>query len=175
MKSTDKTKNKSQITRVPILPDSFVPSVPQDGDEYFPNGIFFFNITRMIEDIENNRCKFQRGQTDISVWSKVRAEDTLEDGFVESADLSKPVIIAEIAPDRLTYNPDIDPADWKLRGYNLLDGHHRIEKATRLGIKTLDAYILPMESHIYYLYDGFNKYVEYWNDKYATYLRNINR
>ncbi len=161
--------------RVPTLPDNFVSPVPVDGDEYICNGIFRFNITRMIEDIEAGRCSFELGRTEVSVWNKLNPDETLDDGYVESADLSKPVIIVEISPDKLTYYPEFNPGDWNLRGFNLLDGHHRIEKAVKYGVRSLDAYILPMESHILYMYSGFAQYAEYWQDKQAELMRDFKK
>jgi hypothetical protein len=163
------------MKRTPALPDSFVPPSPQDGEEYLRNGIFCFNITRIIEDIEAGHCAFELSRTDVAVWNKINPEDTLEDGYVESADLTRPVILAEISPDKLAYYPDLDPGDWKLRGYNLIDGHHRMEKAARYGVQALAAYILPMESHIRYMYSGFQQYAEYWKDKQAELIRDSRR
>jgi len=66
-------------------------------------------------------------------------------------DLSNPVILAEIAPDR----------------YNLIDGHNRAGKAIRQKIETIKAYRLKAQQHIQFLNSqkGYEKYVEYWNDK----------
>ena len=46
-----------------------------------------------------------------------------------------------------------------------VDGQHRIEKARRLGIQTLPAVVIRMEQHIPFLYEGYDRYVEYWNGK----------
>jgi hypothetical protein len=157
--------------RTPALPDSFTPPAPQDGDEYFRNGIFFFNITRMAEDIAAGLCEHERCRTDIAIWHTASTRDPIDDEFVEQTDLTKPVIIAEISPDKLAYYPDIDPADWRLRGYHLIDGWHRVEKAHRHGIKALDACIIPMGFHIRYMYSGFGQYSEYWQSKLTELLR----
>jgi hypothetical protein len=167
-----KKKKISPKARKPVLPESYVREPPQEDDEYLRNGVFCFNISKMIDDIEHNRCEFAMGQIDVPVWKFNGADCKLKEEYVEAADLLRPVIIAEIAPDRLNGNSLIDSNNWRMRGYNVLDGHHRIEKASRLGIKTLDAYILPMETHICYMYEGFNEYVEYWNEKYKTLLSN---
>ena len=34
----------------------FTPCPVHDDDELFPNGIFEFNITKLLEDIHNNRA-----------------------------------------------------------------------------------------------------------------------
>jgi len=49
--------------------------------------------------------------------------------------VSKPVILAEIAPDQ----------------YNLIDGNHRAEKAVRHGLEELKAYRLSAAQHIQFL------------------------
>ena len=46
-----------------------------------------------------------------------------------------------------------------------IDGQHRLEKARRLGLNTLPAVILRMEQHIPVLYEGYDRYVSYWNGK----------
>lgn len=61
--------------------------------------------------------------------------------------------------------PDIPDHHWTSRGYVCIDGQHRIEKARRLGIKTLPAVVIRMEQHIPFLYDGYDRYTEYWNRK----------
>jgi len=48
---------------------------------------------------------------------------------------------------------------------------HRTEKASRTGMRTLKAYILPMESHIRYMYEGLDAYKEYWDEKQKRRLR----
>ncbi|MCG9966587.1 ParB/RepB/Spo0J family partition protein [Pelotomaculum terephthalicicum JT] len=51
------------------------------------------------------------------------------------------------------------------RGYSLIDGHHRLEKAYRHGVKQLPAYILPMEHHVGFIFKGYREYANYWNGK----------
>ncbi|MBU4608964.1 MAG: hypothetical protein KKA38_10875 [Euryarchaeota archaeon] len=55
--------------------------------------------------------------------------------------------------------------DYYSRGYNLIDGHHRLAKANQNGREQLKAYVIPMERHIDFMYEGFDAYVEYWNSK----------
>ena len=120
-----------------------------DGDELFPNGIFEFNITKMIEYIQSNSDQF--------ILEEVKAGDffkefsSINDSHVESVDVSKPVILAEISPDR----------------YNLIDGNHRMEKARRMGIKEIQAYKLNADQHIKFLTSktAYLAYIEYWNSK----------
>jgi hypothetical protein len=51
--------------------------------------------------------------------------------------------------------------------YNLIDGHHRMEKARRLGIAKLRAYKLQARQHLAFLISkrAYFSYVEYWNNK----------
>jgi len=46
--------------------------------------------------------------------------------------ISRPVILAEISPGC----------------YNLIDGNHRMEKARKAGIKSIQAYRLNVKQHI---------------------------
>jgi len=151
--------------RTPIFPDSYIPHVPGSDGEYFVNGIFYFNITQMIDDIENDRCPYSAALINIPLWRSRSLECKMVDEHIEAADITRPIIIAEISPDKIDFIQQIDPDDWQLRGYNLLDEHHRVEKAIRHGIEYLKACVLPMETHIRYMYKGLPQYTEYWNGK----------
>jgi hypothetical protein len=91
--------------------------------------------------------------------------DKTEQEDIASADLTKPIIVAEISPDKYGVYPGVSKQDWLQRGYVLIDGHHRLTKAIRLEVDSLKAYIIPMEYHIRYMYNGYDKYVLYWNGK----------
>ncbi len=136
-------KNKLKIDK------KFTPYPVEEDDELYRNGFFVFNITRIIEYI-------QKSSNDIPL-EEVAVDDFYE-GFskineehVETVDVTKPVILAEIAPGR----------------YNLIDGNHRMERARRLGIKMVPAYRLNVEQHIGFLDSrkAYEAYVEYWNNK----------
>jgi hypothetical protein len=62
-----------------------------------------------------------------------------------------PVILAEIAPGQ----------------YILIDGHHRMAKALKLGTETLPGHKLGMAQQLPFLTTvlGYQAYVRYWNDK----------
>ena len=70
---------------------------------------------------------------------------------MDSVELGRPVILAEITPGR----------------YNLIDGNHRMEKAHRLGIKSIPGYRLNVDQHVRFLTSekAYVAYVEYWNSK----------
>lgn len=126
----------------------FTPCPIDDGDELYPNGIFVFNITKLAEFIRN---------TDSLVCEEVfiknfsRGSSKIKDDHVVTVDVSKPVIVAEISPGR----------------FNVIDGNHRMEKARRLGMEKISAYILYPEQHMQFLTTekGYVAYIEYWNGK----------
>ncbi len=130
------------------IDNDFTPCPKSDGDEFYPNGMFVFNITKMAEYIIDN--------PEVFVPEEVAVKDihkflSINESHVDSVDISKPVILAEIAPSR----------------YNLIDGQHRVEKAHRLGIETIQAYKLNVHQHIRFLTSkkSYKIYVEYWNNK----------
>jgi hypothetical protein len=75
----------------------------------------------------------------------------LDESPLADADLSQPVIVAEMAPGR----------------FNVIDGNHRMEKARRSGIQRIPARRLSPEVHLKFLTTekGCLAYVEYWNGK----------
>ncbi len=92
----------------------------------------------------------------VFVPEEVAVEDihkflSINESHVESVDIFKPVILAEIAPSQ----------------FNLIDGQHRVEKAHSMGIETLKAYRLNVYQHIRFLTSrkSYEIYVEYWNSK----------
>jgi hypothetical protein len=128
---------------------NFTPCPVTDNDELFPNGIFEFNITKMLEFIEKNTVDVILERIEVSEFFK--SFSSLNESHIDSVDISRPVILAEIAPRR----------------YNLIDGNHRMEKARRLEIKSLLAYRLNVEQHMRFLTSkrAYLAYVEYWNSK----------
>jgi len=127
---------------------NFTPCPESDGDEFYPNGIFVFNITKMAEYIIDNPEVLVPEEMAVKGLHKFLS---INESHVDSVDISKPVILAEIAPSR----------------FNLIDGQHRVEKAYRLGIETIQAYKLNVHQHIRFLTSrkAYEVYVEYWNSK----------
>ncbi|WP_286352202.1 ParB N-terminal domain-containing protein [Geobacter sulfurreducens] len=126
----------------------FTPCPVDDGDELYPNGIFVFNITKMAEFIRNSgsiTCE------EVLVKDFSRGSSKVNEDHVATVDVSRPVIVAEISPGR----------------FNVIDGNHRMEKARRLGMERILAYILHPEQHIQFLTaeKGYLAYIEYWNSK----------
>lgn len=128
---------------------SFIPCPVADNEEIFRNGIFEFNITRMIEHIRVNQKEFI--VEEVAVDSFHQAHSSINEEHMVNVVIGEPVIIAEIAPCQ----------------YNLIDGNHRMEKARRLGIKKMNAFRLMVHQHIQFLTstEAYKAYVEYWNDK----------
>lgn len=129
--------------------NDFTPCPVATGDELFPNGIFVFNITKIIEYIQKNPSSITLENVAVSDFFK--GFSSINESNVDSVDISKPVILAEISPGR----------------YNLIDGNHRMEKARRMGINSIRAYKLNVEQHIRFLTSkkAYVAYIEYWNSK----------
>lgn len=165
-------KSKLIHARKLVIPDNFEPLLPNDYDEVFRNGCFHFNIEKLLPYVAKHKKELLQVSVNVSDWRKENGPD---DEYTELADLTRPIILAEIAPDRLEFYPDINPANWMARGYNLIDGYHRIEKAHRHGVEQLPAYILPMERHVGFIFKGYKEYANYWNDKLLNYVNDMKR
>ena len=127
----------------------FIPCTEDADDELFPNGIFEFNITKMIKYIQENLNEFTLEE--IAVDDSFICFSSINEDHLDSVDIEKPIILAEIAPGK----------------YNLIDGNHRMTKAHRMGVKTVSTYKLHADQHMKFLTSqkGYEAYIEYWNDK----------
>lgn len=155
-------KKKTQFTHPRLIsaPRAVEPAYPAVGDEIFVTGIFRFHVTEMLKWLESNPQPMI--EVPVEIWGDVGEK---EEQHIALADLDRPILIAEIAPDYRDFVPSIPETDWTVRGYVCLDGQHRLEKAKRLGVKSLPAVVLRMEQHIQFLYSGYESYVSYWNGK----------
>ena len=128
---------------------NFAPCPVREGDELFPNGVFEFNVTRILEHIANDPMGISL--VEIAVSDCDPEFSILDESHIDSVDISRPVVLAEISP----------------RNYNLIDGHHRMAKARRLGMDKVQAYKLHVHQHIAFLTSkkAYLSYVEYWNAK----------
>ena len=81
----------------------------------------------------------------------------LNEATIQSANTKEPIILAEISPDR----------------FNVIDGHHRLEKAYRTGASNILAYKIKAEQHIKFLtsVEAYKEYINYWNSKIQQYNR----
>ncbi len=131
------------------IDNEFTPCPADDGDELFPNGYFVFNVTRIIEYIRDNPDDI--ALEEVAVEHFHGEFSTINESNMDTVEISRPVILAEIAPGR----------------YNLIDGNHRMEKARRMGIESMLSYKLNVEQHIRFLTSrkAYVAYVEYWNSK----------
>jgi len=132
-----------------IADDSFTPCPINDDDELFPNGIFVFNITKLLEHIEKNPNEIDLVKVEVADFS--RSFSSIDESHVDSVEVSRPVILAEIAPGH----------------YNLIDGNHRMEKARKMRTKSIFAYKLNVKQHLKFLTEkeAYLAYIEYWNRK----------
>ena len=132
-----------------------------DREEWFPNGIFNYNVSRLIKDLDAYE-KDPAGPSWLyaAVKTSIYVEDVfkyyhdmghLEEAHIRAADLNRPLIFVELAPDC----------------FNLIDGQHRLEKARREGITELPSWLVGAHSAIHYLGSEFeySKYTGYWNYK----------
>ncbi len=127
----------------------FSPCPVESGDEIFPNGIFEFNITKIIDHIQ--RTPDNNYLEEVLVKDFYTGFSSVNESYMEHVEVSRPIILAEISPGR----------------YNVIDGNHRLEKAHRMGLKTIQAHRLKVKQHIKFLISkrAYTTYIEYWNSK----------
>ena len=132
------------------LNKKFIPITCDKEDELFPNSIFEFNITKLIKFIYENKNQFQPKLVKVQSLS-IFNSDRLDELAVCNADLSNPIILAEISPDN----------------FNVIDGHHRLARARRQCADEILAYKISAEQHINFLTSvmAYEDYVHYWNKK----------
>jgi hypothetical protein len=128
-------------------------SIPNDErDEFYPNGIFEFNITKLLMFIKANPHIFQ--PEEVSVKSvRIFPFSHLNESTIQGANIAEPIILAEIAPDR----------------FNVIDGNHRLERVYRGGGSKILAYKVHHEEHVAFLISkaAYEDYIKYWNSKLA--------
>jgi hypothetical protein len=149
-----RTGPSSRLTGKPLplrRDRQFQPCAIEPGDELSPNGIFEFNISRLIAFISAQRERFPTETVELSEIPDYGNSNGLDDAAIQAADLSRPVLLAEIAPGR----------------FNLIDGHHRVAKARRILSATITAHRVRCPDHVSFLTsaDAYEKYLEYWNSK----------
>lgn len=132
------------------LDPRFRPCEAQGGEELYPNGIFEFNITRLLSYIATSG-KFRPESVSLSEIVYGGTSPELNELTIASAALSRPVILAEISPGR----------------YNLIDGNHRLAKARRQGVPSIAAYRIRCPENVAFLTStrAYEAYIEYWNSK----------
>ncbi len=129
---------------------NFQPCPIADNDEMYPNGIFEFNITKMLTFIKSYPNKFPVERVALKGLHRASAT-VLTEATVLTANLDNPIILAEISPGR----------------FNVIDGNHRIERAHRDGLDKIPAYRVSADQHLVFLTSekAYKLYIEYWNSK----------
>ena len=74
--------------------ENFTPCPINEGDELYPNGIFVFNITKMIEYLTKNSN--EADLVDIDVADFPKCFSNIDESHVDSVDVSRPVIIIDV-------------------------------------------------------------------------------
>ncbi len=134
------------------LDKNFQACPADDGDEIFPNGIFLFNITKMMEYITQNKKLMTFEKIEVKAYRK-SFSSCLNEETILTAQTSNPIILAEISPGN----------------FNVIDGNHRLERAFRDDLKEIYAYRLNANQHVRFLtsVEAYKSYVQYWNSKVA--------
>jgi hypothetical protein len=140
---------KRSIGKPLRINNDFEPCPVDAGDELYPNGIFVFNITTMTEYIQENHDSVALEEVAVSDFPK--AFSSVDESHVDFIEVTRPMVLAEISPGQ----------------YNLIDGHHRLERARRMGMNSVRAYKLTAEQHVRFLIskEAYVAYVRYWNSK----------
>lgn len=143
----------SDETRVPVRlkrDKNFQPCPGESGDEHYANGIFEFNITRLLAFIDTCAERFPIESVLVDDFPAYGSSH-LNEETVRSADLSRPILLAEIAPGR----------------FNVIDGNHRLARARREILQMVPARRVRCPDHVPFLISdwAYEKYVEYWNSK----------
>jgi len=139
-----------------MKPDpDYEPCTVLKDDEMFPNGIFVFNISRIIEDILNKQLAVEEDDLNVEDWLRKHCSGRVNESHMPAVDTSKPIIVAEIRPGM----------------YEIIDGHHRMEKAHREKKDSIHAYKLRGEQLLPYFTEkkSYLCYIDYWNEKLKLY------
>jgi hypothetical protein len=118
--------------------EQFQPCPAEPGDELYPNGIFEFNITRLLAFVQEHAERFPVESVLVDEIPNYDSPN-LDEDTIRVADLTRPILLAEIAPER----------------YGVIDGHHRLAKARQNGVTTLPAYRLRCPTHVPFLTSTF--------------------
>lgn len=104
----------------------------------------------MIDFIHQNKSQILTETVDVKSY-RTGFSSSLSEETIAAAQLSTPIILAEISPAR----------------YNVIDGNHRLERAFREELTEVSAYKLTMNQHFRFLTsaEAYIAYVRYWNEK----------
>ena len=129
---------------------NFQPCTAEPDDEFYPNGIFLFNISRLLAYINAHPERFTVEHIEVAELAHY-GEEPSDKEAIRTANLSRPIVLAEISPGL----------------YNLIDGYHRAARARRDGVRILPGWRIRCPEHVGFLTStkAYEKYVEYWNGK----------
>jgi hypothetical protein len=121
-----------------------------EDEEVYPNGVFHFNISRLLAFLDDHPVRFP---IELIALTEIANYDDphLDEEAVRAADLSRPILLAEISPGL----------------FNVIDGNHRVAKARRDCVSTLPARRIHCPDHVQFLTSAiaYQKYIDYWNSK----------
>lgn len=140
--------NKSRKIK---LNKNYTPLPTSEGDEIYPNGIFNFSISRILDYIAEGKLDAEEEWINVREWFKKHLRGSINEAHLPTVDVSKPVLQVEIRPGI----------------FEIIDGNHRMEKACRDGIEFIDSFKLRGEQLLPFFADrrGYEAFVEYWNSK----------
>lgn len=132
------------------LDQEFQPCTAEPGDELYPNGIFEFNITRLLAFVSDQSERFPIESVELADIPD-HGSGGLDEAAIDAADLSAPILLGELAPGH----------------FNVIDGHHRVAKARREALSSIAAHRVRCPDHVAFLTStrAYETYVEYWNSK----------
>ena len=87
-----RTKMKLVHPRLLSTERKDTPVSPRAGDEIFCNGVFYFNITALLDWLRQNPQPVV--YTPVDMWASSFPK---EECYVDAADITRPIVIAEIA------------------------------------------------------------------------------
>jgi hypothetical protein len=128
----------------------FQPCLVEPGDEHYANGIFEFNISRLLAFIDTCPERFPVESVLIDDLPNYGSSNLTEETIL-NADLSRPILLAEIAPGL----------------FNVIDGNHRLARARSESMQMVPARRVRCPDHVAFLISewAYEKYVNYWNSK----------
>lgn len=137
--------------RIFNLDKHYTPLPTNIGDEIDRNGVFHFNISRIIEHITSGKLVVEKERIHVNKWFLTHFRGSVNEEHLPTVDVTKPVIQAEIRPGM----------------FEIIDGNHRIEKAYRDGVEFINSFKLKGEQLVLFFVDvrGYQAFIEYWNSK----------
>ena len=120
-----------------------------DGEELYSNGIFVFNISKLLKSIEANLSIIKKEK--VSVKDILESFSNINESHLQNVDIRMTIVFGEIAPGK----------------YCLIDGHHRVERARRMSVEELWAYKIDIEylQPFFISEEAYRKHIHYWNSK----------